>query len=148
MARTVDSGPVAGQTSDGETPGGGHGASETTTVGIFPIPLPEIRENGGSDGTRTRDLRRDRPAEMRARSTAVSTRGPGKSAASAAKVEIEDSLLGRRLDIYDGRARLGTVHVVDARGGAVAVLPDGRQLGPFGDMAAARAALREEARRR
>ena len=82
------------------------------------------------------------------RASCVLPRGPADHGSGPSARDPETPTSGRRLDIYDGRHRLGTVHLVDARGGAVAVLPDGRQLGPFDDMATARVALRDEARRR
>ena len=52
-----------------------------------------------------------------------------------------------KVEVYDGRRRLGTVQMVDAKGGAVAILPNGQQLGPFPDMATARSAVLDAGRR-
>lgn len=47
----------------------------------------------------------------------------------------------RECEIYDGRHRLGTVREIAAGGPAVATLTDGKKLGRFPDLAAARSAI-------
>jgi hypothetical protein len=90
------------------------------------------QSHGGSDGARTRDLRRDRPSKSldisNGTPTSIGKKGPTKGA------ELE-----RQLSIYDGRDRIGAII---ARPGACEVFDAGGcHIGSFKSIKAAKAAI-------
>lgn len=103
-----------------------------------------IEKIGGSDGTRTRDLWRDRPQEQINDSDQVSTFEKGETAPIPEKVETID--LEDVLSIYDGQEHLGDLATVPD--GFLAFDQDGTRIGSFASRQQAERAITAEARAR